>query len=278
MGYVEEPGPIALAHRGGGGLAPENTLAAFAASHALGFRYLESDLRVTADGELICFHDATLDRVTQGRGPVHQYRMAQLRSLRVQGCEPIATLQEALEAFPHTYFCVDLKDERAIAPLISALRCPGVAQRLCVAGAWDGWLADVRTQVPTVATSLGWQSLSVLLACARAGVRPPRSVATGEFAHVPVKLGSVPIFAERIVQMAHDLGIRIVTWTVDEAERMHQLLDAGVDAVISDRPDVLREVMLERGQWQSMGSARSRPSPESRPAALGAPASALPAS
>lgn len=259
MGYADAQGPLALAHRGGGGLAPENTLAAFAMSHALGFRYLESDMRLTADGTLVCFHDATLDRVTDGRGPIHHRTLDELTRLRVAGGEPIATLDEALDAFPDTCFSIDLKDERAIGPLIRSLRRPGVADRVCVAGAWDRWLADVRAQVPQVATTLGWQSLTGLLTCARLGMRPPRRLATGPFAHVPLRLGQVPIYAERVIAMAHDLGIRVVTWTVDDSPTMHRLLDAGVDAVITDRPDVLREVMVERGQWRSMGSALSEP-------------------
>lgn len=252
MGYADTSGPIALAHRGGGGLAPENTLAAFALTTDLGFRYLESDLRLTADGHLVCFHDATLDRVTDARGPLAARTLAELRRVRVCGRETIPTLDEALEAFPDTCFSVDLKDERAIGPLVATLKRPGVAERLCIAGAWDRWLVDVREEVPGVATTLGWRSLTVLIACARAGIRPPRHIATAPFAHVPVRLGRLRIHVERVVEMAHDLGVRVVTWTVDDAESMHQLLDLGVDAVITDRPDVLRAVFVRRDLWSPM--------------------------
>ena len=264
MGYASSTGPIALAHRGGGGLAPENTLAAFALTTGLGFRYLESDLRLTRDGHLVCFHDATLDRVTDARGPLAARTLAELRSLRVEGREMIPTLDEALEAFPDAYFSVDLKDERAIAPLVRTLKRPGVADRLCIAGAWDGWLREVRAEVPGVATTLGWRSLTTLIACARLGIRPPRYIATAPFAHVPVQLGRMRIHIERVIEMAHDLDVRVVTWTIDEADLMHHLLDAGADAVITDRPDVLRAVFVRRDLWSPMTAHESETSATSQ--------------
>ena len=253
MAYGEGPGPIAIAHRGGAGLGVENSMQAFARSTALGLRYLETDVRVTADGELVCFHDATLDGVTGGSGPVGRQTLRSVRALRVHGTEPVPTLEEVLDAFPSAYVTVDVKDHAAIAPMVRLLRRPGVAERVCVAGAWDGWLERIRAEVPGVATSLGWRALTVLLACARTGVRPPPGLASAPFAHVPVRLGRVPVFADRVAHLAHDLGVRAVVWTVDDPALMHRLYDAGVDAVITDRPDLLREVLLARGQWPAMG-------------------------
>ena len=132
------------------------------------------------------------------------------------------------------------------------LRRRGVAERVCIAGAWDGWLGQVRREVPEVRTALGWRSLTVLLSCARSGLRPPRALATAPFAHVPVKLGRFPIFVERLAAMSHDIGVRVVTWTVDDPVVIRRLLDVGVDAIITDRPDVLREVLVSRNQWAPM--------------------------
>ena len=133
--------PMAIAHRGGAALAPENTFAAFRLATALGVRYLETDVRTTADGELVCFHDATLDRVTDGRGRVQHHQLRTMRALRVGGTERIPTLADALDAFPNADFTVDLKDAAAIEPLARLLRHRPFASRVCVAGAWDGWLA-----------------------------------------------------------------------------------------------------------------------------------------
>ena len=243
MSYGQGPGPLAIAHRGGAGLAPENSLAAFDLAAGLGVGYLETDVRVTRS------------RVSS-TGPVRLRSLRELRALRINGTEPIPTFDEALDAFPDQCFSVDSKDLAGIAPLVKSLRRRGVAERVCIAGAWDGWLAHVHQEVPAVTTALGWRSLTTLLMCARAGVRPPRALATAPFAHVPVKLGWVPIFVERLVAMSYDLGVRVVTWTVDDPVVIRRLLDAGVDAIITDRPDVLREVLVSRGQWAPMASRR----------------------
>lgn len=239
-----------IAHRGGAALAPENTLAAFAMAASLGFRYLETDVRVTSDGHLVCFHDRRLDRVTTASGPVRSKSLQELRPLRINGTEPIPTFDEALDAFPDQCFTVDIKDRAGVAPLVKSLQRKGVAERVCIAGVWDGWLAHIRREVPDISTALGWRSLGGLLSCARAGLRPPKALATAPFAHVPVKLGCVPIFVERLVAMSHDIGVRIVAWTVDEPEVIRRLLDAGVDAIITDRPDILRDVFVQSVAWQ----------------------------
>lgn len=256
MTYGEGSGPLAIAHRGGAALAQENSLAAFGLASALGFRYLETDVRMSCDGHLVCFHDDTLERVTSATGLVRSKSLHELRALRINGIEPIPTLDEALDAFPEQCFSIDLKDQAAIEPLVKSLQRKGVAERVCLAGAWDGWLGHVRREVPEVTTALGWRSLTALLSCARTGLRPPKALATGAFAHVPVKLGRVPIFVERVVAMSHDLGVRVVTWTVDEPVDIRRLLDCGVDAIITDRPDVLREVLVSRDQWTPMVSRR----------------------
>jgi glycerophosphoryl diester phosphodiesterase len=135
MSYGEGSGPLAIAHRGGSGLAPENSLAAFALASALGLRYLETDIRLTCDGHLVCFHDDTPERVTSAAGPVRSKSLGELRALRINGIEPIPTLDEALDAFPEQFFSVDLKDQAAIEPLVKSLRRKGVAERVCIAGA-----------------------------------------------------------------------------------------------------------------------------------------------
>jgi glycerophosphoryl diester phosphodiesterase len=256
MSYGEGPGPLAIAHRGGSALAQENSLAAFGLASGLGLRYLETDVRVTSDGHLVCFHDETLDRVTSATGPVRSKSLRELHALRINGIEPIPSFDEALDAFPDQFFTVDSKDLAGLEPLVKSLQRKGVAERVCIAGTWDGLLAQVHRQVPAVTTALGWRSLATLLTCARAGVRPPKALANAPFAHVPIKLGHVPIFVERVVAMSHDLGVRVVVWTVDEPLVMRRLLDAGVDAIITDRPDILREVLVSRDQWVPMDSRR----------------------
>src|ERR1035437_6924969 len=174
MRYGEQDGPLAIAHRGGAGLAQENSMLAFGLASGLGLRYLETDLRVTSDGHLVCFHDETLQRVTRATAPVRWKSLGELRALRINGTEPIPTFDEALDTFPNQCFTVDPKDQAGLGPLVKSLKRRGVAQRVCLAGAWDGLLAQVHREVPEVTTALGWRSLTALLMCARTGVRPPR--------------------------------------------------------------------------------------------------------
>lgn len=261
-GYGDQAGPLAIAHRGGMALAPENTLAAFGRATALGLTHLETDVHATREGHVVCFHDATLQRVTGHPGRVADLDLAELRRLRVEGTDRVPTLAEAMAAFPEARFAIDLKDERAIEPMARLLRAhPGWAERVCVAGAWSRWLRRLQDEVPGVTTALGWRSLTALVACSRGGVRPfgvRASTSTGgAFAHVPLRLGRLPIHSERVIARAHDLGVRVVVWTVDDPATMRSLLDAGVDGIITDRPDVLRDVLIARGQWTPPGQTRS---------------------
>jgi glycerophosphoryl diester phosphodiesterase len=244
--------PLAIAHRGGAGLAPENTLAAFSRAHDLGFRYLETDVRLTADGQLVAFHDARLRRVTGQRGRLSRTRAADLVRHPVGGLggHAIPTLEALLTSFPDSCFTVDVKDQRCIEPLADVLRRTESAYRVCVAGAWDGRLQTLVNRVGADLTAaLGWRDLYSLVTCAHARISAPRRV-SGTFAHVPLSVGRLPVFGERLVTRAAELGIGVVVWTVDDPAQMHRLLDAGVAGIITDRPDLLREVLVARGEWQ----------------------------
>ncbi|WP_198664324.1 glycerophosphodiester phosphodiesterase family protein [Jiangella endophytica] len=248
--YGVEPHVLAIAHRGGAGLAAENTLAAFERSYALGVRYLETDVRITSDGVCLAFHDARLGRVTDGRGLVRRRTWDEVRRLTVLGSEPVARLDDLLAAFPDARFVIDVKDEASLEPLSRVLRSANAVERVCLAGAWDGWLAALRADLgPGLSCALGWRSLVSWLACSHGRVAPPRRVANGGFVHVPLRWGRLPIFIDRLVEGAHDLGLRLIVWTVDDPATMHRLINAGVDGIITDRPDVLREVMIAEGRW-----------------------------
>jgi glycerophosphoryl diester phosphodiesterase len=248
--YGRQASPLAIAHRGGAGLAPENTLAAFRLSHALGVRYLETDVRLTADGALVAFHDSSLRRVTGRRRSVGRTDLAALRGLRVMGTESIPTLAELLAAFPDALFSIDVKERAAIEPLARLLVSQRATARVCVAGSWDSWLASLGDLAGTELTvALGWRSLVSTLSRLHLG-RSAQPYPDGTFAHVPLRLGRVAIYADHLVERAHAIGVRVIVWTVNDAPTMQRLLDAGVDGIITDRPDILREVMIARGQWQ----------------------------
>lgn len=246
MRYAEGPGPLAIAHRGGAGLAAENTLEAFRRSHALGVRYLETDVRHTRDGQLVAFHDARLHRATRAAGAVQARTLAELTRLAVLDRGPILSLDELLGAFPGACFTLDVKHPAVIEPLAALLLERGIAARVCVAAARGRWLRELRALVgPDLCTALSWRDL------ARLASRPRASYGAARFAHIPLRLGRVPVFRDDLTARAHDAGVRAIVWTVNDPDTMHRLLDNGVDGIITDRPDLLREVLLARGQWHT---------------------------
>src|SRR5436190_14890149 len=116
--FLDHPGPIPLAHRGGAKGQPENSLPAFQRAVDLGYRYLETDVHATADGVLVAFHDRTLDRVTDRGGAIARLPYHQVRAARIAGVEPIPLLEDILGSWPHARVNIDIKDEPALAPLL----------------------------------------------------------------------------------------------------------------------------------------------------------------
>jgi glycerophosphoryl diester phosphodiesterase len=246
VNYRSRPGPLAIAHRGGAGLAAENTLEAFVRSYALGVRYLETDIRCTRDGELVAFHDARLNRVTTAAGPLRGRSTDELRHLRVLGGGSILALRALVEAFPRACFTLDVKHAEVIEPLGKLLTGSDLAGRVCVAGARGRWLRELQARVgPRLCTALSWRDLAHL-ASRRRG-----RYGDAAFAHIPLRLGRIPVFRDDLLARAHDAGLRAIVWTVNDAPTMHRLLDHSVDGIITDRPDLLREVLIARGQWHT---------------------------
>ncbi|MPZ94744.1 MAG: glycerophosphodiester phosphodiesterase [Propionibacteriales bacterium] len=253
--YLDHDGPLAFAHRGGA-LHPdnqglENSRAAFQTAIDLGYRYLETDVHVTRDGVVIAFHDETLDRTTTGTGVIADLPYAEVKEALIGGREPIATLGELFEAWPQARFNVDLKSVGAITPLVELLREHDAFDRVCVASFSESRIRRARALLgPTVATGLGPLAVAVLkfvpFRWLRARLLPP-----GVCAQIPLKAGPVELPTARFVRRAHDHGKHVHVWTVDDASTMHSLLDRGVDGLVTDRIDTLRDVLLERGQWKA---------------------------
>jgi glycerophosphoryl diester phosphodiesterase len=252
--YRDAPGPLAIAHRGGAGLAAENTLEAFRRAYALGLRYLETDVRRSADGALVAFHDTRLGRVTGRPGRVRRATLSQLTALPVLGGGAVLPLADLLAAFPDSCLLVDVKEAAVVEPLARLLASTGATARVCAAAARGRWLRALRELTgPDLCTALSWRDLVHLAA------RPRGRYGEAGFAHVPLRLGRVPVFRDDLVHRAHDAGVRVIVWTVNDPDTMHRLLDHGVDGIITDRPDLLREVLIARGQWHSPESRGASP-------------------
>ena len=145
--FLDHPGPIPFAHRGGAAGGLENSLAAFAHAVELGYRYLETDVHATSDGVLLAFHDRTLDRVTDRVGVVAQLPWREVREARIGGREPIPTLEELLGSWPDVRVNIDVKEMGAVEPLIEVIRRTGAVDRVCVASFSARRTAAVRRRV-----------------------------------------------------------------------------------------------------------------------------------
>ncbi len=253
--YLDDPGPvIAFAHRGGAyhpeveGL--ENTVAAFRHAVSLGYRYLETDVHVTSDGVLLAFHDSVLDRVTDRQGEIAALTLAEVREARVGGREAVPTLAELFDAFPGARFNIDLKSDGAV---------PALADFIAAREAWDrvlvGSFSRRRTtrfraltagRVPTCATPAEIAAYR-LLPHRLAGLVTRRRF---QALQVPHRRGRITVVTPGLVRRAHAAGLHVHVWTIDDPAEMNELLDRGVDGIFTDRTDILRDVLIARGQWR----------------------------
>lgn len=246
--YLDHPGPIAFAHRGGASEAPENTLPAFAhAIDDLGYRYIETDVHATADGVLIAFHDDRLDRVTDRAGAIAELSWAQVSEARVDGREPIPLLADILAAWPDVRVNIDPKADDAVDPLIHVLRDADAVDRVCVTAFDDARIARARTALgPGLCTGAGPEEMALLLA-AFAG---EDVTFAARCIQIPTHdWRGRPLATPELIDTAHDNGLAVHLWTIDDAAEMERLLDLGVDGIMTDRPQVLREVLERRGLW-----------------------------
>ncbi|MGW5769993.1 glycerophosphodiester phosphodiesterase [Streptomyces longwoodensis] len=246
--YLDHPGPIAFAHRGGAADGLENTAAQFRRALEAGYRYLETDVHATRDGKLVAFHDATLDRVTDGAGRIADLLWSDVRHARVAGQEPVPLFEELLKAFPEARWNVDLKDEPALHPLLNLIGRANAWDRVCVGSFSESRVVRAqRLAGPRLATSYGTRG--VLGLRLRSWGLPAALRRSAVAAQVPESQSGVRVVDARFVRAAHARGLQVHVWTVNEPERMHRLLDLGVDGIMTDHIDTLRKVMEERGAW-----------------------------
>jgi glycerophosphoryl diester phosphodiesterase len=248
--FLDGPTPLAMAHRGGAIEHLENTMPAFEACVALGYRYIETDVRVTADGVLVVFHDATLERVTDQKGRLEHLSWDEVSRARIGGREPILRLEDLLGAWPDVRFNLDIKAAGVLAPLVRTVRRVKVLDRICVGSFSDARVAAARRLFgPSLCTSLGPRGVAAL----RLSSYSPRAARLARFqagcAQVPLQLGGRALVDERFVQAAHARGLQVHVWTVDTEEECTAMLGLGVDGIMTDRPAMLRELLEKRDQW-----------------------------
>jgi glycerophosphoryl diester phosphodiesterase len=268
--YLDGPGPVPIAHRGGSKVWPQNTMAAFEGAVGLGYRHLETDVQATSDGVLAVFHDDVLAPTSDLDGRISEMTWSEVCRARVDG-EPIPRLEELLDAFDDVRISIDPKTDTAVEPLIEALRRPGVLDRVCIGSFSDERLERVdQAHGDAVCLSFSPREIARLRMMSLAGLpvrprssarsaslgRPPRDRPfRGRIASIPLRQGPIPLATPRLVDYAHQAGLAVHVWTIDDPAEMDRLLDINVDGIMTDEPKVLLEVMAERGAWPPSGEA-----------------------
>ncbi len=255
--YLDAEYPLRFAHRGSRILWPENTAVAFQGAVDLGYTYIETDVRITRDGVVVAFHDATLDRTTNGAGPVERWDFVDLQRLdaawwfnpedgyplRGAGVR-VESLEEVFATWPDARFNIDLKGPRlewAVADVIKRHRREDTT---LIASFVDRRIAKFRRiTAGRVAVSAGPSATAAMLSASRVGATVRRRVVAYQ---LPFDYRSCPIDG-KLVTAIHAAGAQLHTWTVNDAADMNRLLDLGVDGIVTDRPDVLNDVLRERG-------------------------------
>lgn len=246
---------VALAHRGFSREGLENSMAAFRAAVDLGYRYLETDVHTTSDGVLVLFHDETLDRVTDGAGRISELTAAEVAAARIGGREPVPLFDKLVAALPGIRLNLDVKDWHSVRSLAAAIERHGLHDRVLVASFSDRRRrAVLKLLSRPVASSAGIATNTLFFL-----VRPlptawlrlllRATLNDVQALQVPVRYGSVRVVTPGYVRQAHALGLAVHVWTINNPAEMRRLLDLGVDGIVTDRADLLKQVLLERGQW-----------------------------
>jgi glycerophosphoryl diester phosphodiesterase len=247
--FLDHPGPVAFAHRGGPAHNPENSWPAFEHAVGLGYKYLETDVHATADGVLVAFHDHTLDRVTDRTGRIARLPYREVAAARIGGRERIPLLEDLLTAWPDTRFNLDVKDRPVVALLARSLRRTGAWDRVCICSFSTRRLAAARQAIGRpVCTAVSPASLATI---AMGGGR----MLSRTLLQAGVRCAQIPsVIATRgFIRRAHAMGLRVHVWTVNDRTEMTCLLDLGADGIMTDQTVLLRDVLAERGEWHPRG-------------------------
>lgn len=247
--YLDHHGPIAFAHRGGTSHAPENSMRAFEHAYQLGYRYMETDVHATIDGVLVAFHDDDLQRTCGVQKTIATSTWDEIKTARLNGTDPIPRLDELVHTWPDVRLNIDCKADSALTPLIQSIQQSNIFDRICIGSFSDRRLALIRNEFGSkLCTSMGPKEVARLVLRTASGL--PLSVSKGALAaQIPVRQGPIPVTTKRLVTKAHQLGIDVHVWTIDDPVEISRLLDLGVDGIMTDDTVALKDVFMARGHW-----------------------------
>jgi glycerophosphoryl diester phosphodiesterase len=245
--YLEPDSPIAFAHRGGArvqeNLGIENSLAAFTHAYELGYRYMETDVRCTRDGVVYACHDEKLDRLLGHDTAIAELTSEEIDRSLLSDREPIVRLETLVETLPEARWNIDVKADDSVDATTELVARLGILERICLASFSHARLVRIRRALPRVVTSASTREVAQMVLTGRVPAAPL-------IFQVPVRHGRARVMTPRFLRRAHRAGKFVHVWTVDEPTEMHRLADLGVDGIMTDRTDLLKQVLTERGQWK----------------------------
>jgi glycerophosphoryl diester phosphodiesterase len=251
--------PLIIAHQGGDGLWPGDTLFAYQHAADLGVDVLEMDIHITKDGTLVLMHDEAVDRTTDGTGEIESMTLAELKKLdagydwspdegktfpfRGQGVT-VTTLEEIFQAFPEMHMTIEIKKSNAsmIKPFCDLIRQYKMQDKILVASFYDDKMKEFRAECPEVATSSAKNETTVFVLLTKAflgGFYSPKFYSL----QVPEESGGITVMTEAFVRAAHARNLAVEPWTINDAETMQKLINWGVDGIITDRPEIMLKVL-----------------------------------
>ncbi|MDH3679355.1 MAG: glycerophosphodiester phosphodiesterase family protein, partial [Acidimicrobiia bacterium] len=255
--FLDHQVPFGFAHQGGNDVAPGNTDASFAHAVSVGYRYIESDVQATSDGVLVMFHDEDLEPRTGKSGRLEDLTWAEVAELRVSGVHPIPRFDDVVQRYADIRFNIEPKADTAVEPLIDAIVNLDLLDRILVGSFDDARVRKVSQALgPGLATSPGPFGIAKLLI--RALFRPDSSVQYAAV-QIPTKVSFLPLTSSWLIGRFHRLGLQVHVWTVNDETEIVNLLDRGVDAIMTDRTELLRDVLQSRGQWPEDDDGPDRP-------------------
>jgi len=263
-----------IAHRGGGRLAPEETMAAYNNAVAIGVDMLEMDLHATRDGVVVLIHDDTVDRTTNGTGKVKDMTFEELQSLdagyafspddglthpfRGKGIE-VSSFREVMQKFPEMFFSVEIKQVKPsiVDAVLAVLDETQMSDRVILVSFHDDVVKDIREKRPDIVTGAGTVEMAEFYLTG----------ATGKVDYEPpCPYFQIPQVDQKLMQLAQSVGAKVQVWTINDETEMRTLLDLGVDGIMTDDPALLAEIIAGHGTIYSETSRSVTPaSSDSRP-------------
>ena len=231
-------------HRGGDEVETENTIEAFEYSANLGFIFMETDVQATKDNHIVIFHDSTLKRMAGINKTISDLTLDDVRSIELKDGGRIPLLSEALESFPGLRFNIDIKTEDALVNSVKIVKDMNCLNRTCLASFSSARLNRIRKLAgPNVCTSSGQMDIFKMM-CSSIGIKFKKT--QGHCAQIPRRQWGVPVLTNRFIQIARNENKLVHVWTIDDKQQMLNLIELGVDGLMTDKPSVLKEAMMEK--------------------------------